>query len=237
MPRKALCRRRPWGQVPLCGCWLLPTWGRQRWTGAPCWACCAGLLWLASARCFTLAPCCRGPPGCTCQHSCTCHGLLPMRSCVRHALPCTALRSHPRNCLAVPSCSSMEASEMLPSLHTTARLVAEVARGAQLLVHNGDISCEQMNKGGRVRLLPPPALRPGAPLRWMHGGLQCVPAALLPCIVCHASWLNGACPHVTWSRSATCPLSLPCLQTPGASPPSGMCFSTSWAPPCGACHT
>ncbi|PRW45579.1 Metallo-dependent phosphatase [Chlorella sorokiniana] len=35
---------------------------------------------------------------------------------------------------------SMEASEMLPSLHTTARLAHEVAAGAQLLVHNGDIS-------------------------------------------------------------------------------------------------
>lgn len=36
----------------------------------------------------------------------------------------------------------MEASEMLPSLHTTARLAEEAAAGAQLLVHNGDISCE-----------------------------------------------------------------------------------------------
>lgn len=36
---------------------------------------------------------------------------------------------------------------MLPSLHTTARLAEEVAAGAQLLVHNGDISCEQL--GGR----------------------------------------------------------------------------------------
>ncbi|KAI7845277.1 hypothetical protein COHA_001120 [Chlorella ohadii] len=35
---------------------------------------------------------------------------------------------------------SMEASEMLPSLHTTARLAEEAAAGAQLLVHNGDIS-------------------------------------------------------------------------------------------------
>ena len=35
----------------------------------------------------------------------------------------------------------MGASEMLPSMATTARLAAEVAAGAQLLVHNGDISC------------------------------------------------------------------------------------------------
>ena len=37
---------------------------------------------------------------------------------------------------------SMESSEMLPSLATTAALAAEVQAGAQLLVHNGDISCE-----------------------------------------------------------------------------------------------
>jgi hypothetical protein len=37
---------------------------------------------------------------------------------------------------------SMEMSEMLPSLATTARLAAEVDAGAQLLLHNGDISCE-----------------------------------------------------------------------------------------------
>lgn len=36
----------------------------------------------------------------------------------------------------------MESSEMLPSLATTAALAAEVQAGAQLLVHNGDISCE-----------------------------------------------------------------------------------------------
>lgn len=35
---------------------------------------------------------------------------------------------------------SMEASEMLASLATTARLAAEVDAGAQLLIHNGDIS-------------------------------------------------------------------------------------------------
>ena len=33
---------------------------------------------------------------------------------------------------------------MLPSLHTTARLAEEAAAGAQLLVHNGDISCESV---------------------------------------------------------------------------------------------
>ena len=37
---------------------------------------------------------------------------------------------------------SMEASEMLPSLQTTACLAQEAAAGAQLLLHNGDISCE-----------------------------------------------------------------------------------------------
>lgn len=37
----------------------------------------------------------------------------------------------------------MEASEMLPSLLTTRRLAADVEGwGAQLLMHNGDISCE-----------------------------------------------------------------------------------------------
>lgn len=36
---------------------------------------------------------------------------------------------------------------MLPSLHTTARLADEAAAGAQLLIHNGDISC------GRTLLL------------------------------------------------------------------------------------
>ncbi len=39
---------------------------------------------------------------------------------------------------------SMEAREMLASLATTARLAAEVDAGAQLLVHNGDISCERV---------------------------------------------------------------------------------------------
>lgn len=37
---------------------------------------------------------------------------------------------------------SMEASEMIPSLDTTARLAAEADAGAQLVIHNGDISCE-----------------------------------------------------------------------------------------------
>ena len=49
----------------------------------------------------------------------------------------------PAGCPLVLLPRSMEASEMLPSLHTTARLAAEVAQGAQLLLHDGDISCEQ----------------------------------------------------------------------------------------------
>lgn len=109
---------------------------------------------------------------------------------------------------------SMEASEMLPSLATTARLAAEVDAGAQLLVHNGDISCEQD--------LSVPLLLPNKRCtRFICGVAH--PAA--PCAI----W----CWAVPWAPAATAADLSPLvarapLQMPAALAASGTCSSTSW---------
>lgn len=60
---------------------------------------------------------------------------------------------------------------MLPSLHTTARLAEEVAAGAQLLVHNGDISCEQLGGRGCAGAHACKLLAAGAQLLMHCGGV------------------------------------------------------------------
>ena len=122
---------------------------------------------------------------------------------------------------------SMGASEMVPSLATTARL-AEDARawGAGLLVHNGDVSCEPARRGGR-RL-------PGWPTdAWMRAaagrrGSRARVAALL--------WLLAAGCARSLPHTAKRPMRSR-LQTRAALAPSGTPTGTSWALWCSACPT
>lgn len=74
---------------------------------------------------------------------------------------------------------SMEASEMVPSLATAARLAAEVDAGAQLLVHNGDISCE-------LPLATPPPCPARTPLPQLT--LLCTLRTLLLCAALPSCW-------------------------------------------------
>lgn len=64
----------------------------------------------------------------------------------QHVLPCSSLPGTPAACAAAEPAGDavpVPCMQMLASLATTARLAAEVEHGgAQLLVHNGDISCE-----------------------------------------------------------------------------------------------
>jgi hypothetical protein len=86
---------------------------------------------------------------------------------------------------------SMEASEMLASLATTARLAAEVDAGAQLLIHNGDISCE--------RVLPPLLLAAAAANVWLSlldsglHGRQLPPTSHLGALAWHRRLPQGCC--------------------------------------------
>jgi hypothetical protein len=141
---------------------------------------------------------------------------------------------------------SMEASEMLPSLQTTARLAQEAAAGAQLLVHNGDLSCE------------PCCCTPCATL---CAATQCLCAATLcnfVTLTCASAGMScGNGDGVQW-RSCCLPLSGHCacfatfclfistlcnalhcnlLQTRAATAASGMCFLTSLARQCSTCLT
>jgi hypothetical protein len=126
---------------------------------------------------------------------------------------------------------SMEASEMLPSLATTARLAAEVEAGAQLLVHNGDISCEPCRSHRRC---PAPHARPSP------NSLCCARCAryssVLPCLLAVCGSLATCQPGGV--SAAALPACRPrCLQMRAVSAASGTCSSISWVPPSSACRT
>lgn len=155
---------------------------------------------------------------------------------------CSALAGWPvlpRGCQAStcrtspPSLQSSAAAplpclQMLASLATTARLAAEVEHGgAQLLVHNGDISCELgQHQGGMGSARMAPCVLPA-----------CQPACMPACMLSHTTrraagrpyiarplYLLLACccsPAVLHLRRASHASCLLPLQMRGASPASG----------------